>query len=255
MTLEKSLQGCCKYSHYNAIRQTDRSYNLLGRFISTVFVRRWNTSPTIWSWARTSLYPFLMIRAWLLVAVGDLDMNCLNFCPCFVRFDHYAKLVGMKACSSRKPECSWLTNAMLFLKTITRNQHPLIFPAFLRIEQTLRYFRTPCSPYVRTSLELLRCYLVCFHDSLSLGVVVFLVLCHFLNNSLLLHGLTIVAFGNGAPDIFSAVAAFTNSNPTTTGVAIGALLGKSSEGTTWTRSNSKLTDLYEGLSDATMRRQ
>jgi len=51
-------------------------------------------------------------------------------------------------------------------------------------------------------------------------------------NSLLLHGLTIVAFGNGAPDIFSAVAAFTNSNPTTTGVAIGALLGKSSEGTT-----------------------
>lgn len=39
------------------------------------------------------------------------------------------------------------------------------------------------------------------------------------------HGLTIVAFGNGAPDIFSAIAAFTNSNPTTAGVAIGALLG------------------------------
>ncbi|XP_076800704.1 mitochondrial sodium/calcium exchanger protein-like [Clavelina lepadiformis] len=38
-------------------------------------------------------------------------------------------------------------------------------------------------------------------------------------------GLTIVAFGNGSPDIFSAIAAFTNSNPTAAGVAIGALLG------------------------------
>ena len=40
------------------------------------------------------------------------------------------------------------------------------------------------------------------------------------------HGLTIVAFGNGAPDIFSAIAAFTNSNPSTAGVAIGGLLGE-----------------------------
>ena len=43
------------------------------------------------------------------------------------------------------------------------------------------------------------------------------------------HGLTIVAFGNGAPDIFSAIAAFTNSNPSTAGVAVGALLGKCSK--------------------------
>ena len=49
-------------------------------------------------------------------------------------------------------------------------------------------------------------------------------LVHFLNK---FYGLTIVAFGNGAPDIFSAIAAFTNSNPSTAGVAIGALLGKS----------------------------
>ncbi|XP_077965460.1 mitochondrial sodium/calcium exchanger protein-like [Styela clava] len=38
-------------------------------------------------------------------------------------------------------------------------------------------------------------------------------------------GITVVAFGNGAPDIFSAIAAFTNSKPSSSGVAIGALLG------------------------------
>lgn len=38
-------------------------------------------------------------------------------------------------------------------------------------------------------------------------------------------GMTIVAFGNGAPDIFSAIAAFSNSNPGVASVAIGALLG------------------------------
>jgi len=38
-------------------------------------------------------------------------------------------------------------------------------------------------------------------------------------------GLTIVAFGNGSPDIFSAVAAFTNSNPNVAGVAVGSLIG------------------------------
>ena len=38
-------------------------------------------------------------------------------------------------------------------------------------------------------------------------------------------GMTIVAFGNGAPDIFSAIAAFTNRNPSVAAVAIGALLG------------------------------
>nr|CAB3266345.1 sodium/potassium/calcium exchanger 6, mitochondrial [Phallusia mammillata] len=48
---------------------------------------------------------------------------------------------------------------------------------------------------------------------------------HNLNLSQNIAGLTIVAFGNGAPDLFSAFAAFNNSNATTTGVAIGALLG------------------------------
>ncbi|XP_076800707.1 mitochondrial sodium/calcium exchanger protein-like isoform X2 [Clavelina lepadiformis] len=51
----------------------------------------------------------------------------------------------------------------------------------------------------------------------------------FIAHNLKMHphiaGLTIVALGNGAPDIFSAIAAFTNSNPSTAGVAIGALLG------------------------------
>uniref|UniRef100_H2Y6Q1 Sodium/calcium exchanger membrane region domain-containing protein n=1 Tax=Ciona savignyi TaxID=51511 RepID=H2Y6Q1_CIOSA len=45
------------------------------------------------------------------------------------------------------------------------------------------------------------------------------------NLRLTTHGLTVVAFGNGSPDIFSAIAAFTNSNPTASGVAVGALLG------------------------------
>ena len=34
-----------------------------------------------------------------------------------------------------------------------------------------------------------------------------------------------MAFGNGSPDIFSAVAAFTNSNPNVAGVAVGSLIG------------------------------
>ncbi|XP_078484084.1 mitochondrial sodium/calcium exchanger protein [Ciona intestinalis] len=48
---------------------------------------------------------------------------------------------------------------------------------------------------------------------------------HNLKLSQNIAGLTIVAFGNGSPDIFSAIAAFTNSNPTAAGVAVGALLG------------------------------
>lgn len=39
-----------------------------------------------------------------------------------------------------------------------------------------------------------------------------------------LHGVTFLAFGNGAPDVFSAVVAF--SNPRTAGLAIGAIFGK-----------------------------
>lgn len=39
-----------------------------------------------------------------------------------------------------------------------------------------------------------------------------------------LHGVTFLAFGNGAPDVFSAVVAF--SNPRTAGLAIGAVFGK-----------------------------
>ncbi|NXX98160.1 NCLX protein, partial [Centropus bengalensis] len=38
-----------------------------------------------------------------------------------------------------------------------------------------------------------------------------------------LHGVTFLAFGNGAPDVFSAVVAF--SNPRTAGLAIGAVFG------------------------------
>ena len=38
-------------------------------------------------------------------------------------------------------------------------------------------------------------------------------------------GVTLVAIGNGAPDIFSAVASFTNSDPAVAQLAIGSLLG------------------------------
>lgn len=39
-----------------------------------------------------------------------------------------------------------------------------------------------------------------------------------------LHGVTFLAFGNGAPDIFSALVAFSDSR--TAGLAIGALFGE-----------------------------
>lgn len=42
-----------------------------------------------------------------------------------------------------------------------------------------------------------------------------------------LHGVTFLAFGNGAPDVFSAVVAF--SDPRTAGLAIGALFGMYSQ--------------------------
>lgn len=42
------------------------------------------------------------------------------------------------------------------------------------------------------------------------------------------HGVTFLAFGNGAPDIFSALVAF--SDPRTAGLAFGALFGKSGPG-------------------------
>ena len=38
-------------------------------------------------------------------------------------------------------------------------------------------------------------------------------------------GVTLVAFGGAAPDIFSAVASFTNSDPSVAKVAIGSILG------------------------------
>lgn len=42
------------------------------------------------------------------------------------------------------------------------------------------------------------------------------------------HGVTFLAFGNGAPDIFSALVAF--SDPHTAGLAFGALFGRSGPG-------------------------
>lgn len=40
-----------------------------------------------------------------------------------------------------------------------------------------------------------------------------------------MHGVTLLAFGNGAPDIFSAIAATTSSKADGSGLAIGALCG------------------------------
>lgn len=45
------------------------------------------------------------------------------------------------------------------------------------------------------------------------------------------HGVTFLAFGNGAPDIFSALVAF--SDPRTAGLAIGALFGEHSSVGVW----------------------
>jgi len=41
-----------------------------------------------------------------------------------------------------------------------------------------------------------------------------------------IHGVTFLAFGNGAPDIFSAIAAIGNAKNGDAGLAIGALFGK-----------------------------
>jgi Ca2+/Na+ antiporter len=40
------------------------------------------------------------------------------------------------------------------------------------------------------------------------------------------YGVTFLAFGNGAPDIFSAIAAIGNAKDGDAGLALGALLGK-----------------------------
>ena len=42
----------------------------------------------------------------------------------------------------------------------------------------------------------------------------------------MLHGVTFLAFGNGAPDVFSAVAAIGNAKAGDAGLAIGALFGE-----------------------------
>ena len=47
----------------------------------------------------------------------------------------------------------------------------------------------------------------------------------FLKLSENIAGITFVALGNGAPDIFGAMAAFTSATPETSSLAIGALLG------------------------------
>ena len=40
-----------------------------------------------------------------------------------------------------------------------------------------------------------------------------------------MHGVTLMALGNGAPDVFSAIAAIRNSHNGEIGLAIGALIG------------------------------
>lgn len=51
--------------------------------------------------------------------------------------------------------------------------------------------------------------------------------CVLFHNGTGVQGVTFLALGNGAPDVFSAMAAF--SRPQTAGLAIGALFGKTSE--------------------------
>ena len=48
----------------------------------------------------------------------------------------------------------------------------------------------------------------------------------FLNNPWQFKGVTLLAFGNGAPDVFSAIAAVRSSQDGDVGLALGALLGK-----------------------------
>lgn len=50
--------------------------------------------------------------------------------------------------------------------------------------------------------------------------------CVLFPNGIGVQGVTFLALGNGAPDVFSAVAAF--SRPQTAGMAIGSLFGESS---------------------------
>lgn len=49
--------------------------------------------------------------------------------------------------------------------------------------------------------------------------------CVLFHNGIGVQGVTFLALGNGAPDVFSAMAAF--SRPQTAGLAIGALFGES----------------------------
>lgn len=51
--------------------------------------------------------------------------------------------------------------------------------------------------------------------------------CVLFHNSIRVQGVTFLALGNGAPDVFSAMAAF--SRPQTAGLAIGALFGESKD--------------------------
>lgn len=55
------------------------------------------------------------------------------------------------------------------------------------------------------------------------------------------EGVTFLALGNGAPDIFSAIAAF--SRPHTAGLAVGALFGK--HGLTFTKKQTTKLDVLE----------
>ena len=55
----------------------------------------------------------------------------------------------------------------------------------------------------------------CLYISFSLTIILF--------SS---HGVTLLAIGNGAPDIFSVLAAFTHPDEKRTSLAFGALFGK-----------------------------
>ena len=64
------------------------------------------------------------------------------------------------------------------------------------------------------------------YDTLWQYIVYFIAVVTIFTLTLLIQGVTLLAFGNGAPDVFSAIAAIKTMKNGDTGVAMGALLGK-----------------------------